>query len=97
MATVESLSAAPRRRKRKRCPRDFQKEPYLRGLPSLPQYAAWLAGRKRLTAEQEALIDAHLVPIREAVRDASEAWNGRADDWDAWAEPTDAELRAIEN
>jgi hypothetical protein len=74
---------------------DFERAPYLRGLPTVSDYTAWLAGQERLTPRQQARLNAQFEPIREAVRDASERWQEHLD-WDDWDEPTDAELLALE-
>jgi len=55
-------------------PRDFQRAPYLRGLPELPDAIARLAGQPKLSPAEEQLVDRHVQPIRLAVREASERW-----------------------
>ncbi len=55
-------------------PRNFEQCPYLRGLPEMPDDIAELAGQRRLTPQQEALIDQHVRRISRAVREARERW-----------------------
>jgi hypothetical protein len=65
------------------------KAPYLNCVPQLHDALVELAGRRRLSAAEEALLDQEFSGIKSAIRQAREGWeheNGPIDgDWpDRW-------------
>lgn len=90
MLAVPSLPVHRRDKPAGWTPRDYQRAPYLRGLPELSDTIALLAGQAKLTPDEEQLVERYVQPIRRAVREASERWHAARSEPEAMPEMVDA-------